>query len=107
MSRERSRHPSVGDVSPEVLAQLEAAAALPDDQINTDDVPEVTDWSGAVRGRFYKPRQKEVTLNVDADVLAWFQSNAEHGEAYQAAINRVLRHHVAEAERSAAEAVPA
>lgn len=31
------------------LAEL---AAMPDDQIDTSDIPETTDWSGAVRGRF-------------------------------------------------------
>jgi hypothetical protein len=36
-------------------AQLEALTALPDDRIDTDDIPEVRDWSGAKRGLFYRP----------------------------------------------------
>jgi hypothetical protein len=38
-------------LSADLLAQLQAAAALPDDEINTSDpdAPEVTDWSDAVR----------------------------------------------------------
>ena len=35
---------------PELAAQLAALAAMPDDQIDTSDIPEVVDWSGAVRG---------------------------------------------------------
>ena len=38
------------------LAVLEA---LPDEDINTSDIPEVTDWSDAIRGEFYRPVKKE------------------------------------------------
>jgi hypothetical protein len=37
------------------VAELERLAATPDAPINTDDIPEVTDWRGAVRGKFYRP----------------------------------------------------
>ena len=30
-------------------------AALPDEQIDTADIPEVRDWTGAKRGLFYRP----------------------------------------------------
>ena len=42
-------------LSADLRAQLQAVAALPDDQINTNDIPEVQDWSGAVCGKFYRP----------------------------------------------------
>jgi hypothetical protein len=45
---------SVG-LAPELPADLRAVAAPLDGLIGTDDAPEVADWSGAVRGRFYKP----------------------------------------------------
>jgi uncharacterized protein (DUF4415 family) len=77
-----------GDVPPEILAELRAVAALPEDQINTDDVPEVVDWSGGERGRFYRPVKRQVTLRIDADVLAFFKATETH---YQTAINRALR----------------
>ena len=35
--------------------EIEALKALPDEQINTDDMPELLDWSGARRGVFYRP----------------------------------------------------
>ncbi len=35
-------------------AQLQALAALPDKEIDTDDIPEVEDWSGAKRDQFYR-----------------------------------------------------
>jgi hypothetical protein len=36
-------------------AELEALAAMPDDQIDTSDIPEQRDWSGARRGLFFRP----------------------------------------------------
>ncbi len=36
-------------------ADLDALEALPDDRIDTSDIPERTDRSGAVRGLFYRP----------------------------------------------------
>ncbi len=33
--------------------ELDAFDALPDDQIDTTDIPEIRDWSGAVRGLFH------------------------------------------------------
>ena len=78
------------DLPPELLAQLQAVAELPDGDINTadPDAPEVTDWTGAMRGRFYKPNKELKSLRLDADVLAWFQAQ---GPGYQTRINRTLR----------------
>ena len=35
-------------------AELAALAELPDDQIDTTDIPEIIDWSGGRRGVFYR-----------------------------------------------------
>lgn len=75
-------------------AQLEALAALPDDQIDTDDIPEVRDWSGAKRGVFYCPVKQQITLRLDADLIDWFKNNHPPDEGYQTSINRVLREYV-------------
>ncbi len=77
-------------MSPELLAQLHAVAALPDERINTSDIPEVHDWSGAVRGKFYQPPRQRLTLELDADVVEYFRETSPEG-GYQAAINRALR----------------
>ncbi|MGD0562138.1 MAG: hypothetical protein ABSA66_03530 [Roseiarcus sp.] len=34
--------------SPEQRAEIEALTALPEDRINTGDIPEQRDWSGAL-----------------------------------------------------------
>lgn len=55
------------------------------------DIPEVRDWDGAVRGRFYRPVKKAISLRLDADVLAWFKARSEK---YQSRINEVLREYM-------------
>lgn len=78
------------DLAPELLLRLQAVAARPDEQTDlTDpDAPETIDWSGAVRGRFYRPVKKLKSMRLDEDVLAYFQAQ---GPGYQTRINRVLR----------------
>jgi len=72
--------------------ELAALARLPDDKINTGAIAEVKNWSGAKRGVFYRPLKQQLTLRLDADVVAWFKDHAPKG--YQTDINRALREHV-------------
>lgn len=78
------------DLTPELRRELEQAAALPDALIDTSDAPEVTDWSGAERGKFFRPVKRQLTLRIDADVVAYFQQRAPKG-GYQTAMNSALR----------------
>ena len=75
-------------------AELKALAARPHDQINTRDIPEVRDWSGAQRGLFYRPLKQQLTLRIDADVVAWFKKRARDGKRYQTNINHALREYM-------------
>jgi uncharacterized protein (DUF4415 family) len=74
-------------------AEIDALAALSDDEIDTSDIPEVRDWSGAERGKFYRPIKRQLTLRIDADIVEWFKHHAQD-EGYQTTINRALREHV-------------
>ena len=76
--------------------ELKTLAALPEDQIDTSDIPEVVDWSDARRGMFYRPVKKQITLRLDADVLTWFKRRVPGGRGYQTEINRALREYVRE-----------
>jgi uncharacterized protein (DUF4415 family) len=71
--------------------ELQRLAELPDEAIDTGDIPEVDDFSGAVRGRFYRTVKQQVTLRIDADLLEWFRSR---GGKYQTRINDALREYV-------------
>jgi uncharacterized protein (DUF4415 family) len=77
-------------------AELKSLAALRDDAIDTSDAPELLDWSGARRGLFYRPVKQQLTLRLDADVVAWFKSHTSSNEGYQTRINRALREYVRE-----------
>ena len=74
-------------------AEIEALAALRDEEIDTSDAPEMSNWPDASRGRFYRPVKQQITLRLDADVVAWFKAAAPGGRGYQTEINRVLRDH--------------
>lgn len=73
--------------------ELNALMNQSEDDINTEDQPEVTDWSQAVRGKFYRPIKQQVTLRLDADLLDWFKSK---GSRYQTRINAALRQFIEE-----------
>ncbi len=71
-------------------SELERLAAMPEDAIDTSDLPELDEafWQNAERGRFYRPVKESTTIRVDADVLHWLKSK---GRGYQTRINRILR----------------
>jgi uncharacterized protein (DUF4415 family) len=75
----------------EERAALAAVANMPDSEIDTSDVPEVRDWSGAVRGGLYRPVKRLTSLRLDADLLEWFKRG---GDGYQTRINAALREYV-------------
>ena len=73
-------------------AQLEKLAAMADDDIDTDDIPEAPaeNWALARRPGLFRPLKRHITLRHDADVIDWFKERAQ-GRGYQSEINRVLR----------------
>ncbi len=70
--------------------QLETLAAMPDESIDLSDIPELTEkfWANAVRNPFYRPVKKQLTVRLDADVIAWLQKK---GKGYQTRLNALLR----------------
>lgn len=72
--------------------ELARLAKKPDKAIDTGEIPELADWRGSERGRFYRPLKQQITLRLDADILAWFKSRADK---YQTGINAALREYVA------------
>lgn len=86
----------ISDLTPAQKAELKALAALPEEQINPRDIPEQKDWRGARRGQLFRPVKQQLTLRLDADLVAWFKDRAPNGEGYQTRINRALREYVAQ-----------
>ena len=81
-------------LTPDQKVELKAIAALPNQEIDTREMPEIVDWSGARRGLFYRPVKRQITLRIDADVIEWFRSRARQGDGYQTNINRALREYI-------------
>ena len=79
-------------------AEIAALEAMSDEDIDLSDMPEITDWTGAVRGKFYRPEKQAVTIRLDADVVAWFKGSEPK---YQTAVNRVLRDYMLSHRKSA------
>ena len=84
-------------------AELKALEAAADDQIDYSDIPPIPDsfWLNARRNPYYRPVKQQLTLRLDADVIAWFKRNADGGRGYQSNINQALREFV-EAQESKA-----
>ena len=77
-------------LSPRQKRELKQIAKRPDSEIDFSDIPEATEkfWQNAVRNPFYRPRKQQVTLRIDADVLAWLR---RQGKGYQSRLNSLLR----------------
>lgn len=93
--RKRTKAARTKPASEQALAakqkrELAAIAALPDDEIDTSDIPELPPgaWKNAVRGRFYRPVKQSVSLRLDADIVAWLK---KAGKGYQTRANHILR----------------
>jgi uncharacterized protein (DUF4415 family) len=78
-------------LTPKLRAELKVLAAMPDSEIDTAEMPPITDWSRAARGPFYRPIKRPLSLRVDADIVDWFQ---RQGQGYQTRMNRALREYV-------------
>jgi len=70
--------------------RLEKLSRRPDEKIDTFDLPELTEkfWQNAVRNPFYRPVKQQLTLRLDADIIAWLR---RQGRGYQTRANALLR----------------
>jgi uncharacterized protein (DUF4415 family) len=78
-------------------AQIKALKAKQqEDDVDVSDIPELTEqfWRNAVRNPYYRPIKQQLTLRLDADLVAWFKRRAKDGRGYQTGINRALREYV-------------
>jgi uncharacterized protein (DUF4415 family) len=77
-------------LTPARRRELAALAARPDSEIDLSDMPELDEkfWRNAVRNPFYRPVKKQLTVRLDADVIAWLR---KQGRGYQTRLNGLLR----------------
>jgi uncharacterized protein (DUF4415 family) len=70
-------------------AHLETVAGMADSAIDYSDAPARKALPPRVHvARFYRPLKQQISLRVDADLLAWFRSQ---GKKYQTYMNADLR----------------
>lgn len=69
------------------VEELNHLAQLPDEAIDTSDIPEQTNWENAVVGRFYTKKTK-TSVEIDNEILSWFK--AKNSRDYQRMINKAL-----------------
>lgn len=70
---------------------LQRIAAMPDEKIDTSDIPEIKDWSGAVRGRFAKPETRAISIRLSQADLGHARLIAnKKGLSYQTYIKSLL-----------------
>lgn len=69
---------------------LKRLAAMPDAEIDTGDIPELTETQLAqmTRPEHFRPVKHQITARLDADVLAWLKAG---GKGYQSRMNAILR----------------
>jgi len=84
-------------------AEIAALKARPEDDVDTSDIPELTEdfWQNAVRNPYFRPIKQQLTLRLDSDLVAWFKGRTPDGRGYQSAINRALRDYVTKQDRKA------
>jgi uncharacterized protein (DUF4415 family) len=90
MSKLVRRTLSDSPITPAHKRKLEHLAARPDSEIDFSEIPPLKDsfWKNAVRNPFYRPVKQQLTVRLDADVVAWLR---RQGKGYQTRLNQVLR----------------
>jgi uncharacterized DUF497 family protein/uncharacterized protein (DUF4415 family) len=70
--------------------KLARMAQKPDSEIDLSDIPPLKEsfWKNAIRNPFYRPVKQQLTVRLDADVVAWLRCQ---GRGYQTRLNNVLR----------------
>lgn len=73
--------------------ELEALAAMPDEQIDFSDIPEITDkqWAGSIRGLLARPETRHISIRLSAvDLAIANKLAAAKGLPYQTYIKSLL-----------------
>jgi uncharacterized protein (DUF4415 family) len=71
--------------------RLEEIQNIPDDTIDTSDIPELDEHFWETAKMVTPATKKAVSIRLDSDILDWFKGQ---GKGYQSMINNVLRTYV-------------
>lgn len=82
-------------MSKESQTDWKRLASMPDEAIDTSDIPEL-DEDFFENAEIKVPKKQSVTIRLDTDVLDWFKSQ---GQGYQTRINQLLRKYMENQQR--------
>jgi uncharacterized protein (DUF4415 family) len=90
MTRTVRKKLSSNSLSAATRRRLAKLARQSDSTIDFSDIPPLTDkfWRNVARNPFYRPIKQQLTLRLDADVVAWLRRK---GKGYQTRANGLLR----------------
>ena len=90
MSKLAHRTLTDSPMTPARKRKLARLAARPDSEIDFSEIPPLKDsfWKSAVRNPLYRPVKRQLTVRLDADVIAWLR---QQGKGYQTRLNQLLR----------------
>jgi uncharacterized protein (DUF4415 family) len=74
----------------EIRAEVESLTAIPEEQIDLSDIPELTaeQLRNGMRGKYYRAIKKPVTMRLDLEIIDWLKQG---GPGYQTKANEILR----------------
>src|SRR6267154_945878 len=77
-------------LTPKEKRELAAVAKMSDADIDYSDIPPLSAalLQRAVRGGLYRPVKRQMTVRLDADILAWLKSQ---GKRHHSRLNQILR----------------
>ena len=77
-------------LSPAARERLQRLGHIPDETIDYSDIPPLpTNFlETAIRNPYFRPVKQQITLRLDADVIAWLRQS---GKGYQTRLNDILR----------------
>lgn len=71
--------------------ELDALANMADSEIDLSDIPEVKSLAGGVRGMFYRPATKQITIRLgEPDIEMAIKLSQAKGIAYETYIKNLL-----------------
>ena len=78
------------ELSNEQKARRATLAILPDEEIDSSDIPvlDEADWRRLAGNPLYRPVKKQTTVRLDADLLVWLRGS---GKGWQTRLNAILR----------------
>lgn len=89
MSIQRHEVTNKPNLTAEQTERLDKLEAMPESKIDYSDIPESTDWSGAIRGSVVSANNNSQNQVLESDVAEWLATQDAETIRH---INEVIRH---------------